>query len=70
MVDADDLEPALRLCLRGIARAIDRGRERDRLAEFATIEPAAVESLDEISDEAFHVRPPCSASECAGRRGG
>src|SRR5215471_1745956 len=62
VVDADDLETALGLGLRGIARAIDRSGERHGLAEFATIDLAAVQALNQISDEAFHVRPPCPAS--------
>src|SRR5262249_5522948 len=58
----DDLESALDLSLRGIAGAMDRGGERHGFAEFATIDLTAVQALDQIGDEAFHVRTPCPAS--------
>src|SRR5262249_15673135 len=62
VVDADDLEAALYLGLRGIAGAVDRDGERHGFAEFATIDLAAVQALDQIGDEAFHARPPSPAS--------
>ena len=54
VIDSDGLEAALGLGLRGIAGAINRGGERHRLAEFATIDLAAVQALDEVGDETFY----------------
>src|SRR5262252_906087 len=61
VVDADDLKPALSLGLRGIARAINRRGERYGFAELATIDPTAIQALDQIGDDAFHVSPPYPA---------
>ena len=62
MIDADDLEPARCLRLRGVSRTIDGRGQRHGLAEFATIDLAGIQVFDQIGDEAFHVSPPCAAS--------
>jgi hypothetical protein len=43
VIDAEHLEAARRLRLRGVAGCVDGGGERDGLAEFAAVDLAAFE---------------------------
>ena len=54
MIDAKHLETTGGLRVRSIARGVDRGRERNRLTQFAPAELAVLEGFDQISDEALH----------------
>ncbi len=54
VIDAEHLEAGAGLGVGGITRRIDRGGERDGLAEFAAVDGAAFELFDEIGDESFH----------------
>jgi hypothetical protein len=54
VIDTDHLQAAWGLGFGGITGCVDRGSERNRLAEFAAIHSAALVVFDQISDESFH----------------
>src|SRR5262249_10450909 len=57
MVDADHLESAAWRLRVGLARPVDGGGERHRLAELTAADFPTLEAFHEISDEAFHAGP-------------
>jgi hypothetical protein len=54
VIDPDRLEAGAGLGIGDVARRVDGGSERNGLAEFAAVHLAALEGLDQVSDESFH----------------